>query len=62
MPHFSGVFAGTLVEGIGDKDRNVAARTGNRPDESADDAAGEDIRPDLADGLAIGQNAGDLLR
>ena len=39
---------------------NTSVIAGQHADEGADDAAGEDVGPDLFDGLAVGQDAGDL--
>ena len=54
------MLAQALVEAVGDEHRDVAARARNRADEGADDAAGEDVRPDGLDGLPIRQHVGDL--
>ena len=54
------MLAQALVEAVGNEHGDVAARARNRTDEGADDAAGEDVRPNLLDGLPIRQNVGNL--
>ena len=54
------MLAQALVEAVGDEHCDVTARARNRADKGADDAAGEDVRPDGLDGLPIRQHVCDL--